>query len=277
MRSNVFLTILVWVVIVGLIADCEKNASSPHADANTPSSEKEPAVSQSKLTDPNIPQWIHPRSKERLEDRERMVAVLKQRYEMTDETILQIMQDVPRHWFVPASQQRAAYADSPLPIGHGQTISQPFIVATMTQLLELTHTSKVLEIGTGSGYQAAVLSEFTPHVYTIEIVEPLGTRAMAVFAERGYRTIISKIGDGYKGWPEHAPFDAVIVTCAPDHIPQPLIDQLKPDGKIIIPVGQTWAIQDLLLATKNKDGLLMRESKMPVRFVPLVRDRKIAD
>jgi protein-L-isoaspartate(D-aspartate) O-methyltransferase len=165
-----------------------------------------------------------------------------------------------------------AYEDGPQPIGHGQTISQPFIVAYMTQLLELTSESKVLEIGTGSGYQAAVLSELTPHVYTIEIVEPLGRRAIETFKQHGYNTIKTKIGDGYKGWLERAPFNAVIVTCAPDHIPQPLIDQLAPGGRIVIPVGHQWGVQDLLLVTKNPDGTLKKRSMLPVRFVPLTRD-----
>jgi protein-L-isoaspartate(D-aspartate) O-methyltransferase len=144
----------------------------------------------------------------------------------------------------------------------------------MTEVLELKPESKVLEIGTGSGYQAAVLTEFTPHVYTIEIVEPLGKRAMSTFKEHGYHTIRAKVGDGYKGWPEHAPFDAVIVTCAPDHIPQPLIDQLKAGGKIVIPVGSQWFGQELLLVTKKNDGSLTRKSMMPVRFVPLTRDEE---
>jgi protein-L-isoaspartate(D-aspartate) O-methyltransferase len=193
---------------------------------------------------------------------------------MHDPNVLQAMLDVPRHWFMPKSQQTAAYMDGPQPIGHGQTISQPFIVAYMTQLLELTPEKKVLEIGTGSGYQAAVLSELTPHVYTIEIVEPLGLRAKSEFDKRGYTTIKTMIGDGYKGWPEHAPFDAVIVTCAPDHTPQPLIDQLKPAGCIVIPVGSVWNVQDLMKVTKKTDGTLEKRSMMPVRFVPLVREKE---
>ena len=224
--------------------------------------------------DPNAPAWSHPRSDERTAERERLVSTLRRRYEMTDPNVLEAMGNVPRHWFMPSNVQRSAYVDGPQPIGHGQTISQPFIVAFMTQLLELSSESKVLEIGTGSGYQAAVLTEFTPHVYTIEIVEPLGKRAMTTFKKRGYNTIRAKIGDGYKGWPEHAPFDAIIVTCAPDHIPKPLIDQLKPGGKIVIPVGEQWWSQNLMLVTKDKDGKLEKKSVLPVRFVPLTRDRK---
>jgi protein-L-isoaspartate(D-aspartate) O-methyltransferase len=259
-----------------LCISCKERIPVPrtnHHSDSTPN-DSAAAVLPNTSSDPNAPAWTHPRSEERLDERAAMVEVLRRWYGMTDSNILQAMEAVPRHWFVPAGQQRAAYYDGPQPIGHGQTISQPFIVAYMTQLLELTPDSRVLEIGTGSGYQAAVLSEFTPHVYTIEIVEPLGKHAMEVFKERGYHTIQARIGDGYKGWPEYAPFDAVIVTCAPDHIPQPLIEQLKPGGKIAIPVGSQWGGQDLLLVTKKPDGTLNRQSKMPVRFVPLVREKE---
>jgi len=219
------------------------------------------------------PDWKHPRSNERLDDREKMVKVIRDRYSFGNEAVLSAMLNVPRHWFVPKITQVLAYADRPLPIGHGQTISQPFIVAFMTGLLELTPKMKVLEIGTGSGYQAAVLSEFTPNVYTIEILAPLAKRAQAQLSKRGYNTIKTKLGDGYKGWPEYAPFDAIIVTCAPDHIPQPLLDQLKPNGKIVIPVGEEGYVQDLLLVTKKTDGSLEKKSMMPVRFVPLLREK----
>ena len=177
------------------------------------------------------------------------------------------MLNVPRHWFVPPARQSEAYTDQPLPIGHNQTISQPFIVAYMTSLLDLTPQSKVLEIGTGLGYQAAVLSELTPHVYSIEIVEPLGKNAKEIFEQRGYHQIKTLIGDGYQGWPEHAPFDGIIVTAAPDHIPQPSIDQLKPEGRMIIPVGE-W-FQELILIKKDKKGKVKKESVIPVRFVPM--------
>jgi protein-L-isoaspartate(D-aspartate) O-methyltransferase len=225
-------------------------------------------------TDPNKqPQWNHPRSSERLTDREMMVQTLRRRYEFDNEQVLAAMLNVPRHWFVPAAGQASAYEDTPLPIGHGQTISQPFIVAYMTGLLGLTPQMKVLEIGTGSGYQAAVLSEFTPYVYTIEILEPLAKKAQEELSKRGYNTIKVKLGDGYKGWPQYAPFDAIIVTCAPDHIPQPLLDQLKPGGKIVIPVGPVGLLQDLLLVTKKADGSLEKKSMLPVRFVPLLREK----
>jgi len=179
------------------------------------------------------------------------------------------MLNVPRHWFVPPALQRQAYRDGPLPIGHDQTISQPYIVALMTEALRLNRDSKVLEVGTGSGYQAAVLAEIPPHVFTIEIVEPLARRAMETFEQRGYRTIKARIGDGYAGWPEHAPFDAIIVTCAPDHVPPKLIEQLKPQGRLCIPVGDQGGIQSLKLAVKSAQGDLTTTDLIPVRFVPM--------
>ncbi len=234
----------------------------------------ENSFSEPNQTDPNKrPRWNHPRSSERFSDRETMVKTLRIRYGFDNEPVLAAMSNVPRHWFVPLASQTMAYEDMPLPIGYDQTISQPFIVAYMTSLLGLTPQMKVLEIGTGSGYQAAVLSEFTPYVYTIEIIEPLAKKAQQQLSKYGYDTIKVKIGDGYKGWPRFAPFDAIIVTCAPDHIPQPLLDQLKIGGKIVIPVGRANYIQDLLLVTKKDDGSLEKKSMMPVRFVPLLRDK----
>ena len=188
---------------------------------------------------------------------------------VTDARVLTAMRNVPRHWFVPAELRRLAYDDRPLPIGHKQTISQPYIVALMTEALQLTPKSRVLEIGTGSGYQAAVLSEITPHVFTIEIVEPLARRAIAAFTRHGYKTIRTRIGDGYKGWAEHAPFDAIIVTCAPDHIPPDLLAQLAPQGRMCIPVGGQFGVQRLVVVSKNKDGSLDRKNLIPVRFVPM--------
>jgi protein-L-isoaspartate(D-aspartate) O-methyltransferase len=275
-RYNSCLVGVLAIVLLLLCISCKDRIPVPRAAHNSSDEvgASSPQIVPPESYEPNDLAGTHPRSDERIDERRQMVNVLRRQYHVTDPNILQAMLDVPRHWFVPASQQRAAYYDGPQPIGYGQTISQPFIVAYMTQCLDLSPESKVLEIGTGSGYQAAVLSEFTQHVYTIEIVEPLGKRAMETFKHRGYNTIRVKIGDGYKGWPEYAPFDAVIVTCAPDHIPQPLVDQLKPDGKIVIPVGSRWGVQELLLVTKKPDGTLKRESKMPVRFVPLTRDKE---
>ncbi|MEN8127110.1 MAG: protein-L-isoaspartate(D-aspartate) O-methyltransferase [Planctomycetota bacterium] len=277
MQCKQYRSYLFWMLAALLLASisCKERIPTPQTNHNSAaaveaSSPNKPARS----SDPNTPAWTHPRSDERTAERAAMVDVLRRRYGMRDPNVLAAMEAVPRHWFMPSDVQRAAYVDGPQPIGHGQTISQPFIVAFMTGLLELSDESKLLEIGTGSGYQAAVLSEFTPHVYTIEIVEPLGKRAIEVFQQRGYDTIRAKIGDGYKGWPQHAPFDAVIVTCAPDHIPKPLVEQLKPGGVIVIPVGSQWGVQDLMLVTKKPDGTLERASKMPVRFVPLTRDKE---
>jgi protein-L-isoaspartate(D-aspartate) O-methyltransferase len=180
---------------------------------------------------------------------------------------------VERHRFGPAELAAQAYGDHPLPIGHGQTISQPFVVALMTELLALGPSDTVLEIGTGSGYQAAVLAECVARVHTIEIVAPLGERARTLLAQLGYRHVDVRVGDGYQGWPQAAPFDAIMVTAAPDHVPQPLIEQLKPGGRMVIPVGSQIAGQDLLLITKSADGRTVSRRTLPVRFVPLTRTR----
>ena len=176
---------------------------------------------------------------------------------------------VPRHEFVPESRRRQAYTDTPLPIGHGQTISQPYMVAAMTELLQLKEGDRVLEIGTGSGYQAAVLNELTPYVYTIEIVEPLHKQSKDRFKRLGYKTIQTKFADGYDGWPEHGPFDAIIVTCAAGHVPPPLWEQLKVGGRMVIPVGGVYEMQRLLVLTKQKGDRRESRSVMPVRFVPM--------
>ncbi len=186
-----------------------------------------------------------------------------------DQKVIQAMLNVPRHMFVPANYERMAYEDRPLPIGAGQTISQPYIVALMTETLELTKNMKVLEIGTGSGYQSAILAEIVNEVYTIEIIESLGKKAQNLLSDLGYDNTHVKIGDGYKGWPEKAPFDAIIVTCAPTDVPQPLEEQLKEGGKMIIPVGGS-IVQELALLEK-KSGKLKKKIVAPVRFVPMVR------
>jgi protein-L-isoaspartate(D-aspartate) O-methyltransferase len=189
---------------------------------------------------------------------------------VTDKATLDACRKVPRHRFVLPQYINSAYADSPLPIEEGQTISQPYIVAFMTEALNLKRTDKVLEIGTGSGYQAAILAEICDSVFTIEIFPKLGNKTIELFAELGYKNIFVKIGDGYKGWPEHAPFDAIIVTCSPSHIPQPLQDQLAEGGRMIIPVGETH-FQSLVLLEKKK-GKLREEKVLPVRFVPMISD-----
>ena len=186
-----------------------------------------------------------------------------------DEKVLKAMECVPRHLFVPKEYRMEAYDDQPLPIGYGQTISQPLIVASMTEMLDVHPGDKILEIGTGSGYQAAVLSELTPYVYTVEIVDELGRHAKKLLSELGYTTVKVKIGDGYEGWPEHAPYDGIIVTCAPEDIPQPLIDQLKPGGKIVIPVGKEGRTQWLVVVKKTPDGKIKEKTQFPVIFVPM--------
>ena len=183
-----------------------------------------------------------------------------------DPRVLEVMRKVPRHEFVPADQAANAYDDNPLPIGLGQTISQPYIVAYMTEQLQVTPQSKVLEIGTGSGYQAAVLGELAKEVYTIEIVADLARRSKETLDRLGYKNIHVRAGDGYRGWPEQAPFDRIIVTAAPDHVPQPLVDQLAVGGRLIIPVGDYY--QQMLILTKTPRGVV-EEKTIDVVFVPM--------
>ena len=210
-----------------------------------------------------------PRVEEREEERARMVREQIAARDVTDTRVLDAMRHVPRHFFVPDEYASSAYSDCPLPIGRGQTISQPFIVAFMTELLEVEPGDRILEIGTGSGYQAAVLVELTPFVYTIEIIEQLGEQAAARLKELGYETIEVKIDDGYFGWEEHASFDGIIVTCAAGHIPPPLLEQLKPGGRMVIPVGGVYEVHYLVRVTKDEEGRIRSERLLPVRFVPM--------
>lgn len=218
---------------------------------------------------PDTLEWERPRFEQRKEERHQMVKEGIISRGITDSAIVAAMRHVPRHFFVPKNYQDLAYSNRPLPIGHNQTISQPYIVAYMTKWLEMKPGNKVLEIGTGSGYQAAVLSELTPHIYTIEIVKPLGDQAKKRFEILGYHTIQTKIENGYKGWAEHAPFDRIILTAAPEEIPQPLIDQLAPGGIMIAPVGSVDRNQVLTKITKDKEGNISRKKMLPVRFVPM--------
>lgn len=189
-----------------------------------------------------------------------------------DPRVIKAMQDVPRHLFVDESLWPAAYSDRPLPIGHGQTISQPYIVSFMTELLQADTHHVILEIGTGSGYQAAVLSKLTHHVFTIEIIAELGQEAEERLKRLGYDNVTVKIGDGYKGWPDEAPFDRIIVTAAPEEIPQKLVEQLKPGGRMVLPVGPQWWGQDLLIVEKDEKGKVTKRESLPVRFVPMVHE-----
>jgi len=199
--------------------------------------------------------------------REKMVKEQIERRGVTDKAVLEAMKKVERHLFVPEDLKNAAYTDSPLPIGYRQTISQPYIVAFMTQAISPAPDDRVLEIGTGSGYQAAVLAELVKEVYTIEILEPLAESARALLEDIGYQNIRVKCGDGYKGWKEYAPFDAIVITAAPPSMPEELISQLKTGGRMIVPVGQFH--QELYLITKTETGL-ERKALLPVVFVPMV-------
>jgi protein-L-isoaspartate(D-aspartate) O-methyltransferase len=198
--------------------------------------------------------------------RERMVRDQIEARGVKDPRVLAAMRAVPRHELVPEQLRDHAYEDRPLPIGHGQTISQPYVVAFMTEELDLDPDDRVLEVGTGSGYQAAVLGRLAREVYSIEIVEPLAERAKADLARLGYSNVHVRAGDGYRGWPEHAPYDAIVVTAAPDHVPQPLIDQLAVGGRLVLPVGR--GIQELVRITRDEQGL-HEEHLIGVRFVPM--------
>lgn len=219
---------------------------------------------------------------DRAQERARMVAEIAAMARETgaetgrprfSEAVMAAMGKVHRHRFVPVQQRAFAYENRPLPIGEGQTISQPYIVALMTDLLDLKPSDTVLEVGTGCGYQAAVLGELAAKVHTIEIVESLAKCAAKVLGELGYRNVEVRAGDGYGGWPSAGPFDSIIVTAAPAAVPQPLIDQLKPGGRMVIPVGGLFEVQQLLLVEKQHDGSATTRRTLPVRFVPLTRER----
>jgi protein-L-isoaspartate(D-aspartate) O-methyltransferase len=219
-----------------------------------------------------------PATGERAGERDAMVATIDAMVAETaeylgkprlDEDVLTALRTVPRHAFVPEDEQAHAYENRPLPIGYGQTISQPYIVALMTDLLEVGPDDTVLEVGTGSGYQAAVLSGLVSRVSTIEIVPPLGERAREVLERLGYDNVDVRIGDGYYGWEERAPFDAIIVTAAASHVPPPLVRQLRPGGRMLIPVGSRFMVQELLLVEKSAEGTVTTRQILPVAFVPL--------
>ncbi len=193
--------------------------------------------------------------------------------EITDKNVIAAMRKVPRHLMIPENYRRDPYGDHPVPIGYGQTISQPYIVAHMTQTLKVESGDKVLEIGTGSGYQAAVLAEITSNVYTIEIIPELAKRAKETLSEVGYNEVTIRQGDGYYGWKEKGPWDAIVVTAAAEHVPPPLVQQLKEGGRMCIPVGSRFGTQYLLLVTKNEKGHVNTRNLMPVRFVPLTREK----
>jgi protein-L-isoaspartate(D-aspartate) O-methyltransferase len=222
------------------------------------------ACNDQKASNPNVTSTSPDSEAER---RARMVETQIVARGVRDARVLAAMKQVPRHLFVDAKDRAQAYEDHPLPIAGNQTISQPYIVALMTELADLTPGEKVLEIGTGSGYQSAVLSRLAKEVYSIEIVPELARESAKRLQELGYGNITVKEGDGYRGWPEHAPFDAILVTAAPDRIPQPLLDQLAPGGRMVIPVGSFF--QELKVLSKDKNGKITEKDILPVRFVPM--------
>jgi protein-L-isoaspartate(D-aspartate) O-methyltransferase len=258
----------------------EPVVASQDTEADTNQAPAEPNKQpEQKPKDPNDeimsrPEHKHAAFKERIEEREQMVVTQVQnpsdiRVPVRDPNVLKAMRIVPRHAFVRPAEQRNAYVDYPLPIGYDQTISQPYIVAFMTEALKLKPDSKVLEIGTGSGYQAAVCAEIAQQVYTIEIVEGLANRAKKCLKELGYPNVFVRFGDGFFGWPDVAPFDAIIGTAAAGRVPEPLLEQLKPGGRMILPYGRPWDFQYLVLITKDQKGNISTKNVMPVRFVPM--------
>ena len=258
-RGQIQRTIIAMALIsvpgIILLAACAEGTPPP-----TPTEIPSPTPEPTPTLTPIIDKFFHAR--------QQMVWNQIRARGVSDEAVLAVMETVPRHEFVPAKYLEQAYADHPLPIGYGQTISQPFIVAWMTELLELESDSKVLEIGSGSAYQAAVLAEITDQVYTIEIIEELEKSAEERLERLGYTQVKVKHADGYYGWEEYAPYDAIIVTCAPDHIPQPLIQQLKDGGRMVLPVGPPGGYQSLWKITKQGDQVLTRNLG-GVSFVPL--------
>ena len=254
-----------------LAAAAEGEPDEPSEETPAP---KDPAAGADEEKGSEELEWERPRFEERQAERLAMVkhqiaTPYDGRKPVKAKRVLEAMRQVPRDRFVRKADLDDAYLDHPLPIDFGQTISQPYIVAFMTELIELQAGEKVLEIGTGSCYQAAVLTELTPHVYTIEIIQGLAAQAKKRFEQLGYKTIKTKQADGYYGWQEHAPFDAVIVTAAAGHVPPPLVAQLKPGGRMVIPVGDVFAPQHLVVVSRTKDGDVQSRSVLPVRFVPM--------
>ena len=268
--------LLILFILFGLFAIIHVASRTTEPNAVFASENDEDAANQTAVepNDPNDkralrPLHTHPAFTERIKERASMVSRQIQARDVKDANVLRAMRIVPRHAFVRPGEQRYAYADHPLPIGYDQTISQPYIVAFMTEALKLDPNSVVFEVGTGSGYQAAVCAEICKEVYTIEIVEELAKSAKVRLKELGYPNVHVKAGDAFFGWPEHAPFDAIIGTAAAGRIPDPLIEQLKIGGRMILPYGSPYGFQYLVLITKDKDGKLTSKNVMPVRFVPM--------
>jgi protein-L-isoaspartate(D-aspartate) O-methyltransferase len=254
-----------WVIEAS--ADDPLDVNQTPADANEEPGQEQKEPNEGKVLPPD---HNHPAFGERIDERARMVERQIRLRKVRDPNVLASMQRVPRHAFVRPSDLRRAYADHPLPIGLGQTISQPYIVGYMTEVLKLDPNCNVLEVGTGSGYQAAVCAEIARKVYTIEILEKLAKSAKVRLKKLGYHNVFVKAGDGYFGWEEKGPFDAIIVTCAAGFVPPPLIEQLKPGGRMILPVGSPYGYQTLMLVTKDDKGKVRSKHLLGVRFVPML-------
>jgi protein-L-isoaspartate(D-aspartate) O-methyltransferase len=263
MPIQLALGVIVAVLVLAVVAPVltSRLAGWPQDDAG------EPRAPVSRTPAADLVTAYKGESPQQTEARRRMIDRDLAGRDITDEVVLRAMGKIPRHEFVPGDLRGSAYADHPLPIGHDQTISQPYIVALMTQLAGVKEGSRALDIGTGSGYQAAVLGEICKEVSSIEIVEPLAKESTKRLADLGYKNVTVRHGDGYQGWPEKGPFDAIIVAAAPDHVPQPLVDQLAPGGKLVIPVGKLY--QELLLIERDKDGKVQQQGGIGVRFVPM--------
>ncbi len=256
------------VVLFAAVALCGLILAARPQSPQEPAAHSPPVETPQAQTPRELPQ---PKSSKEdpqfVEARRRMVQRDLRGRDIKDKRVLEVMGRVARQRFVPEKLRPVAYTDGPLPIGHRQTISQPYIVALMTQLVQPKAKSRALDVGTGSGYQAAVLAELCKEVYSIEIVKPLAEESKKRLAALGYKNVTVRHGDGYRGWPKHAPFDVIVVAAAPDHVPQALVDQLAPGGRLVIPVGRWY--QELMLIEKRKDGTLRRKSVAPVAFVPM--------
>ena len=268
--SLLLILLLVIIILFAIVQPVNKLENSRNITTSTGTvSDSNQASVEKEFAEPNRPQHNNPAFQERTRERDAMVAGQLKTRNIIDPNVLKAMQVVPRHAFVSPSEQSRAYDDMPLPIEYGQTISQPYIVAFMTQALQLDPNSRVLEIGTGSGYQAAICAEIAKEVYTIEIVEGLAKSAAERLKELGYPNVSVKYGDGYFGWDEHAPYNAIIGTAAAGRVPQPLIEQLRANGRMIIPVGNPDGFQELIIYTKDKEGNIRKQSVLDVRFVPM--------
>jgi protein-L-isoaspartate(D-aspartate) O-methyltransferase len=262
MRTYKAVYILIWLLCFAAIPLTVLAGSEPNNSASDVNETHKPL---------NIspPDHNHPAFNERVKERRRLIDRYIRAEGVKEPNVIKAMVTVPRHAFVREDELSRAYGDYPLPIGYGQTISQPYIVAYMTQALRLSANDKVLEVGTGSGYQAAVCAEIAEAVYTIEIVEPLAESSKKRLKELGYHNVFTKAGDGYYGWEENAPFDAIIITAAAGFVPPPLIEQLKEGGRMIVPVGSPFGNQTLMLITKGRDGKIQSKRLLPVLFVPM--------